>query len=209
MKKIINNKSYYIYTFLVLGFGAFFYFITKEFNTTYNLIGTKYDDLIPFIPFFIYIYMIWYPYEAINLFIVYKENIILFYKTIISIGFSFFSSGLIFIIYPTTITRPIINSYNSITSFITYLVYKTDSPVNCLPSNHCILCFLMIFSVLELKYIKKSTKQLLILINILIILSTLFVKQHVLYDVAGAFIISFISYYFISKIILKRLVKLN
>lgn len=205
---IKNNKTYFVYTVFALGLGAFLYYITKEFNSSYHLIGSKYDLLIPFIPLFIYPYNLWYPFEAYTLFLVYKNNLKIFYQTIISIILSFISSTIIFIVYPTTIIRPTVDSYNSLTSFVTYLTFKADTPVNCFPSNHCILCFIMIFSVLSLKNFNRKYKLLIVFGNFIIILSTLFTKQHVMYDILGSLIIAVISFYILSKLVLKKLDKL-
>lgn len=200
MKKFNDNKFYFFTTFGLLGLSAFLYYFAKLFQTNYNLIGSSIDNIIPFIPIFIYIYNIWYPFEMLSLFFIYKDSLKIYTKTIISLLFSFIISTSIFIIYPTTINRPNIDSYNNLTELITYITYKADTPaINCFPSNHCILCFTIIFSVLAIKNMSKKKKYIIIFINILIILSTSLVKQHVLYDVIGSLIISSICFYILSK----------
>ena len=101
-----------------------------------------------------------------------------------------------FILYPSKVIRPDINSYNDLTTFILYIVYKVDSPTNCFPSGHCLLCFTLIYSLLDNQTISNKLKMPALIINILIIMSTLFVKQHVILDVISAFALATINYYF-------------
>ncbi|MDD2504650.1 MAG: phosphatase PAP2 family protein [Bacilli bacterium] len=152
--------------------------------------------------------MIWYPFELTSLFYLYKKDFNTYFKSISALIISLVIMHLIFIIYPTMVDRPVVDSFNSLTSLIVYITFKSDTPVNCFPSGHCIICFIMIFSFLKTKNMKLETKSIFIGINILIVLSTLFVKQHVLYDVFGALVLSFISFYFFSKFnIFKKLAK--
>lgn len=201
MKKFNDNKFYFFTTFGLLGLSAFLYYFAKLFQTNYNLIGSPLDNIIPFVPIFIFIYNLWYPFEMLSLFFIFKDNLKVYIKTIISLFFSFILSTSIFIIYPTTINRPLVESYKNLTELVTYITYKADTPaLNCFPSNHCILCFTIIFSVLAIKNMSKLKKYIIIVMNILIILSTLLVKQHVIYDVIGSFIISVLCFYILSRL---------
>ena len=201
MKKFNDNKFYFFTTFGLLGLSAFLYYFAKLFQTNYNLIGSPLDNIIPFVPIFIFIYNLWYPFEMLSLFFIFKDNLKVYIKTIISLFFSFILSTSIFIIYPSTINRPLVESYKNLTELVTYITYKADTPaLNCFPSNHCILCFTIIFSVLAIKNMSKLKKYIIIVMNILIILSTLLVKQHVIYDVIGSFIISVLCFYILSRL---------
>ncbi len=184
----------------ILLLNAFIYFFIKLFITNYNLIGSSLDSHIPFLPSFIYLYMLWYPFEIYTLFKIYKADKNNYIKTIIALALSLLIMHFIFIIYPTMVDRPVVESFNSLTTLILYISFKSDTPVNCFPSGHCMLCFIMIFSILKSKNISINRKALLVTINILIVLSTLFVKQHVIYDVIGSLIISSICFYFLSHL---------
>ncbi|MDD2409937.1 MAG: phosphatase PAP2 family protein [Bacilli bacterium] len=200
MKKIIDIKFYFITALGLLTFSAFFYFFVKLFEGEPTLIGSSLDNYIPFLPILIYIYNIWYPFNILSLYFIFKDNVNIYIKTIISLVFCFIISNSIFIIYPTTVNRPVINSYNNLTEFITYITFKIDTPATrCFPSNHCILCFIIIFSVLAIKNMTKWKKRIIVTTNILIVLSTLFVKQHVVYDIIGSLVITLICFYILSR----------
>lgn len=207
-------KFYLITTGSIFLINAFIYFFIKLFITNFNLISSPLDNYIPFLPTFIYFYMIWYPFEIFTLFYLYKKDKKNYLKTLITIVLSFLIAYSIFIIYPTMVNRPIVDSFNSLTTLIVYITFKSDTPVNCFPSGHCILCFIMIFSIINTKNISKRIKAILITINILIVLSTLFVKQHVIYDVIASLVISSICFYYLSNLkifdkIKKKLAKLS
>ena len=200
MKKIFDLKFYFITALGLLTISAFFYFFVKLFESEPNLIGGPIDNYIPFLPIFIIIYNLWYPFNILALYYIFKDNISIYIKTIISLVFCFLISNSIFILYPTTVNRPVIESYNNIIEYITYMTFKIDTPATrCFPSNHCILCFIIIFGVLAIKNMSKWKKGIIVTINTLIILSTLFVKQHVVYDVIGSLIITLICFYILSK----------
>ena len=199
VRSMKKYRFYFIATFSIFAGSALLYFLVKLIIPEYNLIGAPIDNLIPFVPVFIYLYMIWYPFEILSLFFIFKYNKDTYLKTIITLAVSLLIAQIIFLIYPTTINRPIIESYNNLTEFIVYLTYKSDTPVNCFPSIHCIICFHLIYCTLSSSKLPKKYFYTIIIINILIIISTLLVKQHVLYDVIGSLLISSISYYLISK----------
>ena len=176
----------------LLGLQALLYFVTKNFNSSFHLIGSSYDDLIPFIKYFIYVYHSWYPCLVlvwILLFYFDRDKCINFIVTGI---LSMIIGNIIFLAYPTTVLRPDI-VVNDFTSLVVSITYNADSPVNCMPSMHCIFCFISIFCLFNSK-IKNRYKIPICLYFVLIVLSTLFVKQHVIIDVISAFIISSCCY---------------
>lgn len=172
----------------ILGLQVSLYFITKNFNSSFHLIGSSLDDKIPFIKYFIYVYDSWYPFLAfvwVLLFYFDRDKCINF---IVAGLLSIIIGNFIFLIYPTTVLRPDI-VVNDFTSLVVSITYNADVPVNCMPSMHCIFCFIPIFCLINSK-IKNRYKVPICIYFVLIIFSTLFVKQHVIIDVISAFIIS-------------------
>lgn len=200
MKQFIKkNKKGIIGTIFLVLFQSALYLITKLFQTSPTLIGGLKDYSIPFIPKFIYIYIFWYLLIFIVPIILYIKDKFTYYKYFTTYIICIILSDLIFIIYPTTIIRPTIASTN-ITETIINLVYQLDTPVlNCLPSLHCLVSFLFIYCSINNNKIKIITRIIFILSSLLIILSTLFVKQHVIIDIVSAFIISLPIWLIISK----------
>lgn len=208
MKKFIKENQFYLKSIiLIFVSNAIIYFCIKLFIHDYNLVSIPLDAKIPFIKEFIYIYMIWYPFLIFYYYIIYKSNKEKYIKLVLSTIISLIILYMFFILYPSKVVRPEVNSYNDLTTFILYIVYKADTPTNCFPSGHCLLCFTLLYSLLDNKQISKKLKIPAIIINILIISSTLLVKQHVILDVVASFLLATISYHFIIN--LKVFVKIK
>lgn len=174
------------------------YFITKLFLNNEFVLNNLLDDQIPFVPYFIYFYISWY----ILLFLVPMIYMKYDKKTLKKYTYTNFISvlvcGIIFIIFPTTINRPNIE-VTSITTWLVNTIYYFDTPaVNCLPSIHSLICFIFILCNIKAN-IKTSYKCIIDILSVLIILSTLFIKQHVIYDVLSAFVVSSITYIIVTK----------
>ena len=100
---------------------------------------------------------------------------------------------------------------NNISTFLVNIIYKLDNPpINLLPSMHCSFCFLFIFSTLLNKNIEKKYRIIILILSILIILSTLFIKQHLLIDILASFIISSLTFILVKHTKLNQvLIRLN
>ena len=195
MKKFFEeNKFYFVCILLIFGLNALIYFLIKEFIPAFHLIGSSLDDKIPFIPLFIIPYNMWYPFIIICYYFVYRNSKDKFKRLISVTIFALLITYACFILYPTRINRPVVDSFNSLETLILYITYKLDVPVNCFPSGHCLLSFITIYFVVFDKDMNKYFRIFAGVINIIIILSTLFVKQHVIIDVLGAFTIATILF---------------
>lgn len=192
MKK--ENRKIIISIILLVIFQCGLYLIAKLTPFEYHVMNCDLDSYIPFISVFIYPYIIWY----ITLFLVpyifykYDKNYYNLYKKtiIISLIITFF----IYIFYPTTMVRSEVVP-NSLSTLIVSLIYKIDTPViNCLPSVHCLISFVHIYITVIIKKMNIRLKVSILLQSVLVILATLFIKQHVIIDVIFAFIISIIVY---------------
>lgn len=185
-----NKKEIFILVILFL-YQTFIYLISKLSPFNYHLLKSSFDNKIPFVPIFILFYVSWYamlfiiPYWFIK-----KNNKNLFYKYVVSLFISITVCGLIFLLYPTTVERPDI-VVNSLSTLLLKSVYVLDTPaINCLPSIHCLSCFLFIiysFLNIELKFIQKTGVT---IWSVLVILSTLLIKQHVVIDVVMSLVIA-------------------
>lgn len=183
-----KNKEYIKSISIVLFGEAIIYFLIKTIIHDYNLMTPKIN--FPLIKEFIYIYNLWYPFLFISAYKIYKSDKNLYKNYIYVHVISIVLSELTFLIYPTLVIRPKIE-ITGLTTLILHLTYYFDTPaVNCLPSVHCLLCFINIYFILKNKNIRTLTKTLMTLFFILIIFSTLLTKQHLLIDVILAFIYS-------------------
>lgn len=193
-------KNYIIDMCTILGCNAFIYFISQYIIKNYHLIGSALDQKIPFVIEFILVYSIWYPLVIFTMFLLYKYSIDKYNKTKRIVIASLIIAYICFFVYPTTVVRPEVNSFNDLFSLIAYISFKADNPVNCFPSCHCLLSFIMIYALYKENNIHKYLRITLIILFFMIIVSTLLVKQHVIADVIGAFIISILTTFIYPKI---------
>ena len=193
-------KKYFKYLIIItilLILQALTYFVTKQLIHEYHIMKSFID--VPLIKPFIYAYNSWYPFLVISTFLVFKYENKLFRPLIYTIIFVDIMALITFFIYPTEMVRPEI-VVNDFTTWLIDFTYKSDTPaVNCLPSLHCILTFICIFYVMVSKNIKWYKKIILFIIAALIVLSTVFIKQHIVEDIILAFIYSVIGIFVIYK----------
>jgi len=147
------------------------------------------DKHIPFIPEFAVIYLLYIP-MIIFVFAFYWND----YKTYRSISLMLIAiisiAIMIYSAFQTEVFRPIIASTDFFTQ-LTNTIYEYDMPNNTFPSLHVALT-----SIISAFVYEKDTKvgMFLIPLTFLIILSTMFIKQHVFLDIIGGLMLAFIIF---------------
>ena len=185
---------------------AVIYMLGKLSPFTPHLLQSVIDNKIPFISCFIYLYYSWYIMIILIPFLYYKKDNITFKKYMISYQISIIVAFLFYFLYPTMIIRPVITS-QGLSNQLTDLLYHMDQPaLNCLPSMYCVLCFFHIYYIMKCKNISKYIRVSTIVWALLVTLSTLLVKQHVLVDVVFALIVAMIIIWLVENIKVKRIV---
>ena len=186
-KKLIISLS-----ILMIG-NAVMYWLIKLFQNKPIYINYYLDDKIPYWGWLVYVYNMFYPFCIVAFCLLYKWDKKTYYKGIISCLIAIIICDTIYLFIPTIMYRPVTPNYDPLTNLVLKITYYFDEPpLNCFPSLHCIFCFQVIFSSLKSKSTIKR-KTLLITCASLIILSTLFVKQHYIYDIISAFLVCLIG----------------
>lgn len=204
MKRI--NKYLYISLGMIL-IQTIFYQIGKVFSANEAfLIHSSLDDKIPYLSFFIIFYIIWYFLLVLFPLFIVRHSEDKFYQYNLCILINAVVSLMVFLLFPTQIPRYVITG-NGIFDSIVKAIYYFDTPTVCLPSLHASVCFIVIYFCIFTKEMPNKYRVLFSMLSVLIILSTLFVKQHVVYDVALSFIITLIVYFIVSKFNLKEIFK--
>lgn len=197
MLKKINLKVIWIIISLII-FECIMYLLAKITPFNPYLLISVFDNNLPYINYFVYFYIGWYLMLFFVPYFIYLNSKTCFKEYITNFIGCVFISSIVFLIFPTTIIRntALGTSFND---FVVSLIYKIDTPIlNCLPSMHCAISFLFIYYAIILKNTKWYYRLIIIILSILVITSTLLIKQHVIYDVFTALIMVFISV-FITK----------
>lgn len=194
------KKEWFRYWWILLYFPVYMaIFIAEEkLITNYHIIGIALDKKIPFIEWFFFPYYIWFPYVGIVLVWLYFRDKKAFLKTIsfLYLGMTVFL--IVNVAYPNGLDlRPTEFVRDNIAVRLAKAMYETDTPTNVLPSIHVYNTLgIMLGACCSKKGIRRRfVKILVVLIGILIIASTVFVKQHSLVDVGAAIVLGAGAYF--------------
>lgn len=163
----------------------------------YELIHVALDDYIPFCEVFIVPYLLWFIYMAVVVgYFFFKDKDDYFKScTFLFTGMTVFL--LISTIWPNGQNlRPYIMPRDNIFTQMISVLYKTDTPTNLWPSIHVynsLGCHLAIMKSRHFEN-KKGIRTASLILCISIIMSTMFIKQHSVFDVTTAFIMASIVY---------------
>ena len=173
----------------------------------FHIIHTAIDDMIPVVEGFIVPYILWLPYLVFSMIAIGIKDRAISRKTsyMLMAGMTLFV--FISLIYPNALElrAAIPDRENIFMSLINYL-HDLDTPTNVLPSLH-VFDALCVAAGLHLAF--KDKKVLTIasdVLVVLIILSTMFIKQHSIVDVISA-IAMFVLVYIVIVLIIKPLKK--
>lgn len=195
MKKYIKKLEIkpIITTISLVCIQSILYFISKLLQGDLNLVGNVIDTKIPFVPAFFIPYCIWYLMIFIIPYYLYCKDKDKFIKYTMAYILCSMIGNIVFISYPSTVARPTVTG-TDIFSLIAKFIYWIDTPTNCFPSLHCAISMLFILYICESKNTNIITKISVCIISILIMLSTLFTKQHVIVDFISGDILALIVY---------------
>nr|WP_255807487.1 phosphatase PAP2 family protein [Cohnella mopanensis] len=163
-----------------------------EDQEVYRLI-TSVDEAIPFIKFFALPYSIWIFYIYVCLFYFFKKDINVYYRSLMTYVVCALLCYLIYSVFQTTVDRPMIVGSDPFSHLMRY-IYNRDQPFNCFPSIHCFSSYMVMRAIWTSSFRNKWNVTLITGMSSLIIMSTLFVKQHVIMDaLAGFFLVEVVT----------------
>ena len=182
-----------------------FCYLEKTVTRDYHIMHVSLDDLIPFNEYFIIPYLLWFLYVAGTLLFFlftsredyYRMCIFLFSGMTISLIIcTFFRNGTDF--------RPAIDPDKNLFSALVATVYKTDTCTNVFPSIHVYNSLGAHFAITHCQRLMNSRHGKLIktgsgILAFSIVLSTMFIKQHSVFDVFTGLALGAIMYALVYK----------
>lgn len=176
---------------------TWFSYLEKTVTKHYTVIHMKLDDYIPFCEFFIIPYFLWFAYVAITVvFFLFKD------KTDYYKACAFLATGMtIFLIISTLMPnghhlRPLEMPRDNIFSSMVAYLYSIDTATNLWPSIHVYNSIGAHLAISHSKIFanKKGVRIASLILCVSIVLSTVFLKQHSVFDMLTAFILAAIMY---------------
>ena len=156
------------------------------------ILSTDIDDKIPFLPIFILPYIIWYAFILGYLIYFWYKDTRVYLKTLTMIVIGELVCFVIYFFFQTTVPRPGLVG-DGILIELVGMIYSHDQPFNAFPSIHVLTTFAIILGNINISNKHIIHSIFVPVMGSLIIISTLFVKQHYILDMfASMFLTSFI-----------------
>ena len=144
------------------------------------------DDMIPFLEYFVVAYCSWhFIMIAVGLYLMFTDgSAFRRYMKFIAVGFTV-STLICFLLPNGQDLRPETFAHQNLFTSVLTMIYQADTNTNVFPSVHVIGCLALCFTALDSVKLRKLRIPI-VLWSILIICSTVFVKQHSILDIFGA-----------------------
>jgi len=186
IKKFKNFTLPFSLMLLIIPLNLSYLLLNTSTRGVHSLVTTI-DNSIPFQKVFILPYVGWYAFIFIIMaYLCYKDRKT-YFITITAYFLGLIASYMTFYFFQTTVPRPEVIGSDYLSKMV-QIIYRADKPYNCFPSIHVLTCFLMIKAIMA-SSIKNKINMVIVWSNsILIIISTLFIKQHVILDVVSGIV---------------------
>lgn len=152
----------------------------------YN-IATPLDLALPFLPIFVLPYVLAYVQWIVGYIVIARESKEHCYYILIAEIIAKVLVGITFLVFPTTLNRPHIVSTDFF-SVLTALIYRADPANNLFPSIHCLESMFVLYGTMTMSKASSAYKRVMGTMTVFVILSTVLIKQHVIWDALGAFV---------------------
>lgn len=191
----MKKEAYYpLLLLLIIPLLSLVYVLLNQLPLRVNNLYTDLDHAIPFVKGFILAYMVWMPFLYLTLVYFFFHDRSAYYQTLIAYTGSVLICYAIYLIFQTTVPRPELVGTDWLSRFVQF-VYTNDAPYNCFPSIHCLSSYLLLRAAAKSRSIPRKAKLLIGIIAWLVIISTLFVKQHVVLDAAAGIMLGHAAYW--------------
>ena len=169
------------------------------------IIHMKIDDYIPFCEYFIIPYFLWFAYIAVTVFYFtfINRNKKEYWQLVCSLGIGMTLFILVSLLFPNgqDLRPSLSNAEDSIFIELVRYLYKIDTPTNIFPSIHVfnsVTCCIAIFRHKPFRRHKMFLTGTAVL-TVLIVLATIFLKQHTLIHMIAAFALNIFCYQLLYK----------
>ena len=213
--KALIQQYKHAWVFLyVLIYMPWFYYLERHItaNSDFHVIHAALDDYIPFIEYFIIPYLLWFAFIVVTFLWFFFNDVSGFYK----MAAFLFTAMTIFLIistlYPNGLDlRPVQFERDNIFVDMVKVLYRTDTPTNVLPSLHV---FNSLGACIAIYHSEALRRHKVICAGAytlagLIILATMFLKQHSVIDVMAAFLMAYTLYQFVYETSRKKVPKMS
>lgn len=178
------------------------YMILEWVNTgdDYFTVYCTFDDLVPFCEWFIFPYLLWFPYMITAGFYFIAKDKRAFERYMLSMFIGFFFSTLTVSLFPTgQELRSVVTGDENIACWLVNFIYDFDTNTNVFPSMHVVGATAVVWAVFKSESLKGKTWVHVcnIVLYTLIICATVCLKQHSVMDVFGGLLLEMAVIYLV------------
>lgn len=189
-----------------------FVYLERRTDVHYFLIHSPLDDYIPFVEYFIVPYLLWFAFVAVTAGYFFFTDKAGFYRlcAFLIVGMTFFL--ILCTVFPNGLNlRPSTFERDNIFVELVKYIYATDTPTNVLPSIHVFNSIGVCIAIWHSEALRRHRRiqWAAYALAVLIILSTVFLKQHSVTDVIAAFALACATYPFVYATQEKKATKLS
>ncbi len=200
MKKVIfwARQNRHVWWSLLLPYIIFMFFLPERLVTNdYWVSHIPLDDLIPFCPPFVIFYCLWFPmlfFTGLWLLLKDGEG---FKKYMLFLSVAYTIGAVFYILFPNgQDLRPASFEARDMFTRLIARLYSADTNTNVLPSMHVVGCFAILASLYDTKTIRRRwVRPMATVLTVLVIVSTVFIKQHSALDIAAGIAYSAFLYF--------------
>lgn len=198
LKKLFVNYRHGI-PLLIFGivYLSWFSYLEKAVTKNYTVIHMAVDDYIPFLEVFVIPYFLWFLYVSLVVLFFFFRNKEDYYRAC-----TFLFTGMTIFLIISTLwpngqhLRPAVMPRDNIFTQMVAGLYQTDTPTNLWPSIHVYNSLGAHIAIMRSKAFadRKLIRLGSLLLSASIVLSTMFIKQHSVFDVLTAFGLAAVMY---------------
>lgn len=186
----------WILLYLVI-YQIWFVYVERTVTRRFHIVHMAVDDYIPFIEIFIVPYLLWFGYVAFAIAWFFFKDVQDFYKicTFLFVGMTVFL--VISTVYPNGhYLRPRVFERDNIFISMVKGLYMIDTPTNLFPSIHVYNSLGVHLAVMHSDKLKekKWVRRISFVLMCTIIASTMFLKQHSVFDVVTGCVMALVMY---------------
>lgn len=198
MRKFLSKISYSILPFFIFVVVLLVSYFGNQLLTNFATEGslhygttwayTPLDDKIPLISAFIYVYYLTFPVGIVTFFYLAFTNKRKFFDLFVTLCISFLISSVIYFFFQTRFVKPDFTPV-TFTDKLVVWTWNSTNPTNCFPSQHCFMAIAIFLACADCKEMKIWYRIFGCVLGILIVLSTVFTRQHYWVDFLGSLVI--------------------
>ncbi|EOS25598.1 hypothetical protein C806_01725 [Lachnospiraceae bacterium 3-1] len=201
MKETLKDFFYryrhgWILSYFLIYF-TWFAYLEKTVTRRFHVIHMPIDDYIPFIEGFVIPYFLWFGYVAIAITFFFFTNVQDYYKLCIFLFVGMTVFLVVSTVYPNGhYLRPRVFEKDNIFVTLVQGLYMIDTPTNLFPSIHVYNSIGVHLSVMHSEGLKekKWVRRISFVLMISIVASTMFLKQHSVFDVITGCMMAIVMY---------------